>query len=295
MFLKSDAIVVGRRHVFNTSLSLRLYAQRYGLIAAVAKGAFRRRRRAEPPSVPDLFQRGEVVLWMKSGRETDFGEPGRPAILHEWSLDEFRAGLRGDYESFRAAAGCAALVAALSPGSDTAVSGECGEHFDALDAALAELDRGGASRPVLWAFVMRELERAGFLAPAGSCAICGCDFGRARGRARHGKRAGAESCGEAIGLAPGAGGFVCRSCRAKIASDGEGGEGGDAFVPLPPEAAAVARFVSASPVGAASKLKVSPRAASALERAVRALAEYHLERAMPALSPARELRTAGAG
>lgn len=287
MFLKSDAIVIGRRQVFNTSLMLRLYAQGFGQVAAVAKGAFRRRRKAEPPSVPDLFQRGEVVLWAKAGRET--------AILHEWSLDEFRAGLRGDYESFRAAAGCAALVAALSPGSDTAVSGECGEHFGALDAALSELDRGGASRPVLWAFVMRELERAGFLAPAGSCAICGCDFGRARGRARHGKRAGAESCGEAIGLAPGAGGFVCRSCRAKIASDGEGGEGGDAFVPLPPEAAAAARFLAASPVEAASKLRVSPRGASALERAVRALAEYHLERAMPALSPARELRTVGAG
>ena len=74
-------------------------------MAAVAKGAFRKRRKAEPPSVPDLFQRGDVVLWLKSGRET--------AILHEWSLDEFRSGLRADYERFRAAGGCAAFVAAL--------------------------------------------------------------------------------------------------------------------------------------------------------------------------------------
>ena len=289
MFLKTDAIVIGRRAVMNTSLALRLYTRKYGPVSVIAKGAFRRRRKAEPPSAPDLFQRGEVVLWLGPGRER--------AILHEWSPDDFRTGLRSEYDRFRAAAGCAALVAALSPGSDMGawLSGESsseamserGEHFTPLDAALSELDRGGAARPVLWAFVFRELERAGFLAPAGSCAACGSRFGRERRR----KGAGVETCGEAAGLMPGAGGFVCRACRARATEESESGEG-EVLIPLPPEAAAAARFLSTSPAGVASKLRPSARASSALERAVRALAEYHLERAMPALSPARELRTA---
>ncbi len=67
MFLKSDAIVIGRRQVLNTILSLRLYTRKYGPVSVIAKGAFRRRRKAEPHSVPDLFQRGEVVLWLRLG------------------------------------------------------------------------------------------------------------------------------------------------------------------------------------------------------------------------------------
>ncbi len=323
MFLKTDAIVIGRRQILNTSLALRLYTRKYGPVSAIAKGAFRRRRKAEPPSAPDLFQRGEVVLWLGPGRER--------AILHEWSPDDFRTGLRSEYDRFRVAAGCAALVAALSVGSDPVgrtsassvepdiqssgrrgmvASEDRGEHFTALEEALSELDRGGATRkvgtargpdatlrsgalrstsgavrPVLWAFVLRELERAGFMASAGSCAVCGGRFGRERRR----KGAGAGSCGEAAGLVPGAGGFVCRDCRARVTEESESGEG-EVLIPLPPEAAAAARFLSTSPSGAASKLRPSPRASSALERAVRALAEYHLERAMPALSPAKALR-----
>jgi recombinational DNA repair protein (RecF pathway) len=286
VFLKSDAIVIGRRHVMNTSLSLRFYTRRYGRMAVIAKGAFRRRRKAEPPSVPDLFQRGEVVLWVSALRET--------AILHEWSPDDFRTGVRADYGRFCAAAGCAALVSALSPGSAPwerphAEDGGRGEHFAALDGALGELDLGGAERPVLWAFVMQELARAGFLAPAGSCAACGRVFRGARGR----KRDGGEPCGEATGLMPGAGGFVCGDCASKERTDdGDGNE--ELFISLPAEAAASARFLSTSPVRAAAKLRLSPRASSALDRAVRAFAEYHLERAMPELARARALEAVGA-
>ena len=92
---------------------------------------------------------------------------------------------------------------------------------------------------------------------------------------------------------PGAGGFVCRDCGSKERTDaGDGNE--EVLISLPAEAAASARFLSTSPVRAAAKLRLSPRASSALDRAVRAFAEYHLERAMPELSPERALKAVGA-
>ena len=164
MFLKSDAIIVGRRPFRNTSLVLQCYTSGAGLFTVIAKGAFRRRRKDEPPSVPDLFERGEVVLYLHPLRDY--------AILREWTLDDIRAGLRRDYAAFRAASGCAALVSMLCRDS-----GSSGEHFRALDRALGGLDRGGSARQILWAFVLQVLLRAGFLAPLDRCAVCGKSFG----------------------------------------------------------------------------------------------------------------------
>lgn len=267
MYLKSDAIVVGRSPFRNTSLVVRCYTRRSGVLTVLAKGAFRRRRKSEPPSVPDLFERGEVVAYVRPGR--DLG------IVREWTLDDMRSGVRSDYDAFRAAAGCAALVTLL--GRD---SGGGGEHFDALEGALAELDMGASPRPVLWGFALGSLARAGFLAPLDRCVLCEGRFG---GR-------GAE----AVGLSAAAGGLVCRECRAAGGAGTEDGAAAHAagtclsadmaFVPLPPDAAAAARFLVGSS-RAARALKLSPRAAAALERAVRAFAEYTLERPVPALAP----------
>jgi hypothetical protein len=94
---------------------------------------------------------------------------------------------------------------------------------------------------------------------------------------------------------PGAGGFVCRDCASKERTDaGDGDRNEEVFISLPAEAAASARFLSTSPVRAAAKLRLSPRASSALDRAVKAFAEYHLECAMPELSPERALKAVGA-
>lgn len=262
MFLKSDAIIIGRRPFANTSLALACYTRRAGFVSVIAKGVFRRRRKDEPPSVPDLFERGEVVLHLHPRRER--------AILREWTLEEMRCGLRRDYDAFRAASGCAALVAALSRDGDRS-----GELFGLLDGALGELDAGASARQVLWAFALRVLSRAGFLAPLDACASCGTALAPTRG--------------EAVGFSPGAGGLVCARCRRGSAR--EEGQGSDvaepvtSFLALSPEAAAAARFLATSPSGAASRLKVSSRASASLERAVRALAEHTLERPMPVLSP----------
>ncbi len=260
MYLKSEAIVVGRSYFRNTSLVLRYYTSRCGMLTTLAKGALRRPRKSEPPSVPDLFARGEIVAYVRPGR--DLG------IVREWTLDDMRPGLRADYDAFRAAAGCAALVTLL--GRDASGGGE---HFDALEGALADLDTGASPRPVVWRFALGSLARAGFLAPLDRCVICEERFG---GR-------GAK----AVGLSAVAGGLVCRECL-RGGEDGAEERGGanstGAFVPLPPDAAAAARFLAGSS-RATRTLKVSPRAASALERAVRVFAEYTLERPVPALAP----------
>ena len=262
MFLKSDAIIIGRRPFANTSLALACYTRCAGFVSVIAKGAFRRRRKDEPPSVPDLFARGEVVLHLHPRRER--------AILREWTLEDMRSGLRRDYDAFRAACGCAALVAALSRDGDRS-----GELFGLLDRALGELDAGASARQALWAFALRVLSRAGFLAPLDACASCGTALAPTRG--------------EAVGFSPEAGGLVCARCRRGGAR--EEGQGGDVaeraptFLALSPEAAAAARFLANSPSGAASRLKVSSRASASLERAVRGLAEHTLERPMPVLSP----------
>jgi len=276
MYLVSDAIVVGRRMVANTSLVLRCYTERAGGLVVFAKGAFRRRRRAEPPSVPDLFQRGEVVLSTGPGRGY--------SILREWSLEDVRRGVRESPPAFRAASACASIVAAL-PGEPF----PGGEHFAALEEALGELDRsatawggaagraaagvarrapgapylGGSPRPVVWAFALGVLSRAGFLAPLDSCALCGALFGRGG--------AGLE----ATAASPLAGGLVCRGCARRA----------EGSVELTPEAASAARFLARATMDAAARLRCSPDATRALDRAVREFAEHHLERAFPALAP----------
>ena len=257
MYFKSDCIVVGRSPFRNTSLVVRCYTRRSGVLTVLAKGAFRRRRKAEPPSVPDLFERGEVVAYVRPGR--DLG------IVREWTLDDMRPRLRADYDAFRAAAGCASLTALL--GRDSAGGGE---HFDALESALGSLDSGASPRPVLWGFALGALARAGFLAPLDRCVCCEGRFG--------------SPGAEAVGLSAAAGGLLCRKCRAAdgAGTDGVGANG--ALVPLPPDAAAAARFLVGS-TRAARTLKLSPRAERALERAVRAFAEYTLERPVPALAP----------
>ncbi len=257
LFLKSDAIVVGRRPFMNTSLVLRCYTRRAGLFAVIAKGAFRRPRKAEPASVPDLLQRGETVLYLSPRRES--------AILREWTLDDMRPGLRNDYDAFRAGTGCAAVVEALSWHGE-----RTGELFDLLDGTLTELDAGAPPRQALWAFVLQAFARAGFLAPLDSCAACGCVL-----------KGGGN---EAAGLSGAAGGFVCGEC-AGTGDEREGVLDRGAFGALGREAAAAARFLSGSAPGAVRRLKVSPRAAASLERATRSLAEYTLERPMPALAP----------
>jgi recombinational DNA repair protein (RecF pathway) len=183
------------------------------------------------------------------------------ALLREWSLDEPRAGLRGDYDSFRAAAGCAALTEAL-----TALSDDRGGHFRALEEAIAQIEAGGAGRPVLWAFVLREVRRAGLLAGPQACADCGARFREEKGE-------------RAWSLSPAGGGFLCRGCA------GRAGRGPGAALRLRPSAAASARFLASAGAAAAGRLRLAGATASEVERAVRRLAEYHLERAMPALAP----------
>lgn len=243
MFLVSEAIVIGRRTFANTSLVLKCYTERAGGMTVLAKGAFRRRRRAEPPSVPDLFERGEVVL--------SFIPTKGYSILVEWTLEDVRSNLRRRLDAFGAACGCAALVAAIpgepSPG---------GEHFQALEEALGELDRGGAARPILWAFALKLFSKAGFLAPLETCAICGSRSG-------------------AVATAGPAGGLVCRRCVPDVPD----------AVELPAEALSMARFLERAAMSAAGKIRCSPRASVALDRMVQMLAEHFLERQMPELAP----------
>jgi recombinational DNA repair protein (RecF pathway) len=271
--------------VRNTSLILGCYTERSGMVSVFAKGAFRRRSRAEPASVPDLFARGEVVLSVHPRREY--------AILREWSLEDIRRGVRTDYDAFRAASGCAGLAEAVSWRgglSAAAQAGGNGELYGLLDSALGELDRGGAARPLLWAFVLKAMAKAGFLSGPAACAVCGSAFGspgstRLPAAMRHAAQAGrGAGGGEAASLAPGSGGFVCAECARRLAEEGRESHEKEPVLPLPPEAAASARFLASAPLAAAARLSVSARAAAPLERAVRSLAEYHLERPMPVLS-----------
>jgi len=250
MYLKSDAIIINRRPFMNTSYVLFCYTERAGKLTVLAKGAARRRKKAEPPSIPDLFQRGEVVLWF--GRRRDY------AILREWTLEDMRPGLRSDYDAFRAASGCAALVSELARGSD-----DPGEYYRGFDRALDVLARGADPRPVLWSFSLKALTRAGFVAPLSSCAACGS--------ALAGK--------DRTVVSPSDGGLVCGACQSRL---------GDAEAPrlvLPPDAVGTARFLATSSVEAAGNLRVSPRCAAALDRATVMLAEYHLETSMAILLP----------
>jgi DNA repair protein RecO len=250
VFLKTDSIVISRRPVMNTSYVIRCYTERAGRVTALAKGAARKRRKDEPPSIPDLFQRGEVVLWF--GRRQDY------AILGEWTLDEMRRGVRDDYDAFRAASGCAAVVDELARDA----SGPS-EFFPLLEEALQALDGGAPPRMVVWGFCFRALCMAGFVAPFTSCASCG----------REGKPGG-----RAV-LAPSGGGLICTRCASAEPAEHE------LRLKMGPDAVATARYLISTPLASSGTLRASPECASTLDRAARMLAEYHLERPMGILSP----------
>jgi DNA repair protein RecO (recombination protein O) len=250
VYLKSDAIVISRRAVMNTSLVLVCYTRRAGRVTVLAKGAQRKRRKDEPPSVPDLFQRGETVLW--------FGPRREYAILSEWTLEEVRRGIRNAYGAFRAASACAGLVDSLARHD-----ADAGGHFAALDEVMRTLDAGSEPRAVVWAFAFQAMMRAGFVAPLAGCAACGA----------------APTPRREVVLSAADGGVVCRRCASEVGRDLAG-----EALPLTPEAASAARFLAATSISSASKLRVSGRCARLLDRAVRRLAEYHLERAMDVLS-----------
>jgi DNA repair protein RecO len=254
MYLKSDAIIIHRRPVMNTSLILRCYTRRIGSVIVLAKGAARRRRKDEPPSIPDLFQQGEVVLW--------FGPRRDYAILREWTLEDMRWGVRAEYGRYRGASACIALIGELGRSGEST-----GEYYPMLEDALSAIDAGVAPRSVVWWLAFRALAEAGFVAPLGTCASCGRELGSNEGGV----------------LAPASGGLVCGRCGPAVASDAPGGR-----LAVPPEAMGAARFVAVSPIGSMPKLRSSPRCAAVLDRMVVRLAEYHLERPMGILVPEAE-------
>lgn len=252
MFLKTEAIVLSRGFFSNTSLWIVFCTRRAGRFSVLAKGVFRWRRKAEPPSVPDLFSRGELVAWV--------GRSDKAALLRDWTLEDMRTGLRSDWGAFFAAGSCALLAGKLAPPGEVS-SGLYDLLDEALDALDANAKKGGSPGPVLWSFALRALYAGGFLAEPSRCASCGGRFGP----------------GGPAGLIPEEGGLVCQGCA-----------GGRPGARMSPEARKALSFLAATGPAPSRRLKVSRAAGAELGGAVRALSEHILGERFPFPMPGAE-------
>lgn len=201
--IKTDAIVLRRRHYSESSLVVTLFGRDRGRLDALAKGC--RREKSPLFGHLDLYQREEALILERP-------QAGLDILLEASFLDE-HAGLRFSPPAFAAAGLLSELAAeAVFPGDPQP------GLYDTLAGALCLLaDLGGAefriglaagggfSRPEREALIGRTVKLAlldmlawlGFGLELGRCV--GCD-----------RRPGSE---EKVWLSRSRGGLVCRSCR----------------------------------------------------------------------------------
>ncbi len=182
--LQTLRAVILRRIAFgDTSWILHVHAQEEGNLSLLARGA--RRPQSPLAGCVDPLTLAEFVVSTKSGRDLH--------TLTQAVCLQPRSGLHKDLSAMAAAMVCAETVLRLS--------GEGPSHpglFDALETAIASLDRDGFRPSILWAFLGRFAEEMGWAMAVDHCPVCGSE------EVRHPR---------VLSLAHG--GFLCGPCGAR--------------------------------------------------------------------------------
>lgn len=178
---KAEALILRRRNVGEADSVFTLLTERYGKFDAIARGVRKARSRMRGHLEP--LSCAEVVL--AHGRTFDVFTQAQTVRSHR--------GLRDDLARGAAAMYCAELVERM-----TAERQPNPQVYGLLLAILDGLEEGLAVEVVRW-FELHLLGLAGFAPELDQCAACG---------------EGLPADAEALALAPGAGGLVCRGCRA---------------------------------------------------------------------------------
>jgi DNA repair protein RecO (recombination protein O) len=283
---KVEGIVLKARNFGEADRILTILDRDLGKLEGVAKGARRTRSVLRGPC--QLFSHNLFFLWQ--GRTLDG--------ISQCEVIESFARLRDDLLKLAAASYMAELVDDVARERDPSP-----EAFDLLLGSFRWLETADATPAsvthVLRSFDLRLLGLAGFAPVLDACATCGTSI-----------EGWAGSGGLAFSAA--AGGIVCPSCRVASAAEGGFGDGGGergggegdlggggregegrpglgTETPGPPVillavgTLAAMRHLARSTPEQARILRLTPRAAKEMERALRAHILYHLDRRLKSL------------
>jgi DNA repair protein RecO (recombination protein O) len=177
---KTEAIVLRSRHLGETSKLLTLFTDRFGKIAAVAKGA--RRPKSRFGAGLDLFAHSSVVLYIKENRDLH--------IVSESTLIEAFYGLREDERRLGFASAAVELVDRMVMRAEK-VTG----LFAVLISGFQAMELGDHLSLLLSALMLKIVAILGFRPQLFSCHGCGRSVE-----------------GDLAGFSLAEGGVVCRDC-----------------------------------------------------------------------------------
>jgi len=179
---KTEAIVLRSRHLGETSKILTLFTERFGKLAAVAKGA--RRPKSRFGASLDLFAHSSVILYLKENR--DLGLVTESAMLEDFY------GLREDAERLGRASAVVEMVDRMVLRSEPAP-----ELFPLLLGGFRALERQARPSMLLSALMLKIVALLGFRPQLYACSRCGRPV-----------------AGQLKGFSASTGGAICRRCGA---------------------------------------------------------------------------------
>jgi len=177
---KTEAIVLRSRHLGETSKIVTLFTERFGKLAAVAKGA--RRPKSRFGAGLDLFAHSSVVLYLKENR--DLG------LVTESALVEGFHGLREDARRLGQASAVVELVDRMVLRAEPSP-----ELFDLLRGGFRALESETHSSLLLSALMLKIVSLLGFRPQLYACSRCGRSV-----------------AGQLRGFSTSRGGVICRRC-----------------------------------------------------------------------------------
>lgn len=180
---KTEAIVLRTRDLGETSKILTLFTDRYGKIAAVAKGA--RRPKSRFGASLDLFAHSSIVLYMRERRDLH--------LISESSLLHTFYGLREDVQRLGLASAVVELVDRMVMREEK-VPG----LFPLLIGGLQALEKGEHLFLLLWALLLKIVSVLGFQPQLFTCNSCDDPVE-----------------GKLAGFSAAQGGVVCQDCGRK--------------------------------------------------------------------------------
>jgi DNA repair protein RecO (recombination protein O) len=252
---KVDGIILKTRDFGEADRIVVMIDRRLGKVEAVAKGARRPRSVLRGPC--QAFSYNQFLIWQ--GRSLDG--------ISQCEVVESFSGLRDDLLKLAVASYMAEMVDEVVREGDPSP-----EVFDLLLGSFRWL---GSAEPsdagvtlVLRAFDLRLLGLGGFAPVLEACATCGLPAGEWVGPG-------------GVAFSPAAGGIVCPSCRVTSVQGADNEEPSPTGPPVTLLAAgtlAAMRHLARATPELARVLRLTPRAAMEMERALRSHIIYHLDR-----------------
>ncbi len=189
MRVKTEAIVVGKTPLRESSLLVTLLTDQYGLVRAVAKGVRSPRKRFWAPL--QLLARLEVVLYRRKTKDI--------AILSSAEAMDMHAGMAGDPYRFGYGCALAELTRAIAP-----VEQRSDQLLMLLSVGLKAMEQAPREglEAVFWGVCLKALYLLGHGPRLVSCAQCNRELGSDRW------------------FSVSDGGMLCQACRGRQRGEG---------------------------------------------------------------------------